>query len=400
MSFNNISQIGNNKCYSCRSCEQICPKKCITMEENFEGFFYPVIQTNVCIDCGICLSHCPAKSLPNFGRIEKQEFLAVKLKDSNKIMQSASGGVFAGVAEYILSMNGVVFGAAFTDSFSIAHTKAESMEELQKLKGSKYVESDTQRTFSEVKDFLNKGRLVLYSGTPCQIAGLQKFLGRDYENLYTLDLICHGTPSRKLFKKYIEWLENKYKGKIIYYDFRDKKIDGWSCCGKAKINDKTIIIKGFSDPYYSSFLKSDTYKMSCYSCEYANINNRPGDLSIGDFWGVSLLSPSFYSKKGVSEIVINTEKGKRIFDIVNKCFEIIYLTLEKASYQNKNLITCSKITKKREYVYEDIDIKTSNDLMKLLMPSKKDWIIGWIKEMIPSSIKVFLKSKIKCGITK
>ena len=393
---NSIKQICFENCYSCHSCEQICPKQCISMQETQEGFLYPHINSQICIDCGACLSHCPAHKYPN-SEVEdgkfKQEYFAIKLKNKTEILKSSSGGAFSGFAKMILEKGGIVFGAAFTEDFSVAHIKIDTIEELDKLKGSKYVESNTGNTYSEVKELLNSGKIVLYSGSPCQIAGLRKFLGKYYDNLFTLDLICHGTPSRKLFKKYIEWLGEKFKGRIIYYNFRDKKSGGWSCGGKTKTKTKTKTINGYNDPYYSSFLKSYTYKMSCYNCQYANIEKRSGDITIGDFWGVPYFYPHFYSEKGVSEIIINSQKGKELFETSANNFEILPITLEQAKYQNSNLTKPTKMPERRKTIYDQMDKIPLNDYMKSLLPGKKDLFIGWVKSIVPQSLKVWVKSK-------
>ena len=392
---NSIKKISPQHCYSCRSCEQICPKRCISMQETPEGFLYPHIKSELCVDCGMCLSHCPAHVLPEQYNFTKKYF-AGKLKNKNEIIKSSSGGAFAGFARYVLENGGIVYGAAFTEDFSVMHCRIESVEELKKLQGSKYVESNMGETYSEVQNSLKNGKKVLYSGTPCQIAGLRKFLACDYENLYTIDLICHGTPSRKLFKKYIEWLGNKFKGNIIYYNFRDKQSGGWSCGGKAKTKTKTKTktINGYNDPYYHSFLKSYTYKMSCYNCNYANIKKRPGDITIGDFWGVSYFYPQFYSEKGVSEIITNSQKGLSLFETAANNFDFIPITYEQAVYQNGNLTAPSKMPERRKTIYNGINDLPLDRYMKSLMPTRKEFFIGWIKSIVPKSLKVFLKSKI------
>lgn len=393
-----ITLISKNQCYSCRSCEQICPRHCISMKETKEGFLYPYVASEFCVDCGVCLSHCPAHEFPK-SEVGDSSFIqiyyAIKLKNKTEILKSSSGGAFAGFAKKIIAQGGYVFGSAFADDFSVAHCYVDSFDELEKLKGSKYVESNTCNTYSEVWELLKKGKTVLYSGCPCQIAGLRKFLGKDYDNLFTLDLICHGTPSRKLFKKYIAWLETKLKENIIYYSFRDKQTGGWSCGGKTKTKTRTKTINGFNDPYYSSFLKSFTYKMSCYNCTYADINRRPGDITIGDFWGVPYFYPKFYSKKGVSEIIINSQKGKSLFESVSNVFEILPITKEQAEYQNGNLVQPTKMPVRRKSVYNGIDELPLNEYMKSLMPGKKDLFSGWIKSIIPVPLKIFVKSKFK-----
>lgn len=223
-----VSIIDRKKCFSCCSCVQICPKNAIDMQENNEGFFYPSINESKCVECGLCLKHCPS-----FAPYEKNDFkktsYAVWLKDDKKLFESSSGALFSAAAEKILKNGGVVFGAAYNADLFVEHICIEDINELYKLKGSKYVESTTNSTYSKVLPYLKNGKKVLYSGTPCQIAGLKKFLGKDYENLFTMDLICHGVPSERLFHKYLEWQSGQLGGKIIYCGFRDKDVGGCSC---------------------------------------------------------------------------------------------------------------------------------------------------------------------------
>jgi len=198
---NNISIINYRNCFSCRSCFLSCPKDAIEMKESSEGFFYPYVN-NKCVDCGICLKVCPTRDKSTID-ISQQVSKVVYLRDDEKLKESTSGGAFCGFAEQVLKNNGVVFGAAYDDKLNVNQEYVESVEDLNKLKGSKYVESFTNNSYAKVKELLENNRYVLFSGTPCQIAGLKSFLRKDYEKLITLDLICHGVPSRKLFRNYL-----------------------------------------------------------------------------------------------------------------------------------------------------------------------------------------------------
>ena len=196
----NISKLNKNNCTGCRMCEQICPVNAIKMIENKEGFIEPVIDKTKCINCGLCSKRCP--QLNEIKREDyKMEVYAAKNKNIEEQKSSSSGGVFSVLANYVLENNGIVFGCAFNDNLIAEHIGIEDKNELYKLRGSKYVQSNTKNTFKDVKENLENSRMVLYSGTPCQIAGLKQFLGKEYDNLYTVDLVCHGVPSPKLFKK-------------------------------------------------------------------------------------------------------------------------------------------------------------------------------------------------------
>ena len=351
---NNVSVVNYKDCFSCRSCFLSCPKNAIEMIENEEGFFYPKVTEDKCIDCGICVKKCPS-----LNKVERENFeqfgLAVIAKDKNVLLKSSSGAASSIIANKIVTDGDVVFGAAYDENLFVQHIACKNFAELEKIKGSKYVESFTGDTFKEAKEYLENGQKVLYTGSPCQIAGLKKYLGKDYDNLFTIDLICHGVPSRKLFKNYIEWLSKCYKDKVIYYGFRDKDVGGWSCLTlKAKTQKKTKSIEAYCDPYYSSFLKAKSYKESCYTCPYAKIE-RIGDLTVGDFWGVENFYPEIDKKNGVSCVFVNSNKGKALFESVKEDFYVIPCKLEEVQKQNWNLNQPSKRPESRDSFYKDID---------------------------------------------
>ena len=352
MQNNSIACLDKSKCYSCHSCVLSCPKNAIRMQETSEGFLYPDVNAE-CVHCGICIHACPALTPPAIDVFEKECYCAYLL-DSEKRMQSTSGGVFSGLAEKIILDGGIVFGAAYDTDLNVSQIAVDNLNDLQKLKGSKYVESYTGDSFKQVKLFLDKGRSVLYSGTPCMIAGLKTFLGKTYENLITVDIICHGVPSRKLFRKYLEWLEKKYRGKIIYYGFRDKDVGGWSCGGKAKTKTKTKTIAGSCDPYYASFLRGETYRESCYTCPFAN-TQRIGDITLGDFWGVERFYPEIDRTKGVSCVIVNSCKGQAFFDSVKEKMYKQKTLLKDICVDNTNLNHPTVKSSIRSYIYIGIN---------------------------------------------
>ena len=395
---NNITQVLYTACYSCRSCEQSCPKFCITMQENEEGFLYPAVDDSRCINCGVCMKHCPALGTVKDASSEQKSYAAY-LKDGRKLAESTSGGVFAGIAEQVIEAGGVVFGAAYDENLYVRQTAADTVEGLGALKGSKYVESDTGDTFFRTKELLEAGRTVFYSGTPCQIAGLKAYLGREYDNLLTADLICHGVPSRKLFKKYLEWQGKKTGGKIIYVGFRDKDIGGWSCGGKVKTKTKTKTMNGFTDPYYASFLRCETYRESCYQCPYSSMN-RPGDITIGDFWGAENYYPDIDKTKGVSCIIVNTAKGRCFFDLAKERFYLRSTPLKNIQSQNDNLNHPSQRPMIRSTIYTDIDTKPLNMFFKRFRESRRGYrVVFYGRQCVSKIIPVPLKKLIKhvCG---
>lgn len=219
-------------CSGCRSCEQVCTQNCVTIEYDNEGFLYPTISKEKCINCGLCIRSCPAsKAVVTKSNLNNPVVYAAWNKVNNILNESSSGGVFSAIASYILKNNGVVFGCSLEDNLVAKHIGIRNEVELYKLRGSKYVQSDTQDTFKQVRNILKEGKQVFYTGTPCQIAGLKSFLARPYDNLITADLICHGVPSPKVFKEYLNMLEKKHGGKVVYFKFRDKEKYGWEGYG-------------------------------------------------------------------------------------------------------------------------------------------------------------------------
>lgn len=223
-------------CTGCRACEQVCAHHAITFGEDKEGFQVPVINAKICVDCGLCQKRCPQNT--ETVKFPVKDVYAARDKDNEEIHRSASGGVFAVAARHILSNGGYVVGAAYENHYEVSHILINDLSDLAKLQSSKYVQSNTQDTYSRVKELLNAGNTVLYSGTPCQIGGLKAYLHKDYENLVTMEVICHGVPSPKLFQRYIRWTEKRLKGKLLFFDFRDKNY-GWGLDYMTKTKTKT-----------------------------------------------------------------------------------------------------------------------------------------------------------------
>lgn len=393
----NTVDIINIDCTGCRACEQTCPKNAITMEENKEGFLYPKIDKEKCIKCGLCLKKCHTQK-QCLEEKQESEFLAIKPTKKDIAKKSTSGGLAYIISNYIIENKGIVYGSVYDEDLYVKHIKIKSEKELEKLRGSKYVISDTENTFSQVKDNLDSGIKVLYTGTACQIAGLKAFLGKDYNNLYTLDIVCHGTPSFKMFKKYTEYLEEKYNAKVIEYEFRNKDKKQWGMGFVAKVKltyknkakTKIKYLKADFDPYYINFLKGNTYRESCYSCKYADYNKRPADLTIADFWGIEKYRPKFYDENGVSLCVVNTQKGKELLKNINDKVIIEKTKKEEAISQNSNLIKPTFRPKIRDTIYSEIDILTAQEFVNKRLKVKKS-IILVLKHITPKKIRMIYK---------
>lgn len=378
-------------CTGCRACEQLCPKQCISMKSNEEGFLVAEIDESGCIGCGLCQKRCPQNNMPE--KHSPIKVLAVRYKKDVELKESASGGAFVALAHRVLEQEGVVFGAAYGEGWKVGHISVRKEEDLYKLQGSKYVQCDTLHTYLEVKTLLNEGRKVLFSGTPCQIAGLRSFLRKDYDNLLTIDLICHGVASPKLFQKYIEWLGIETKGKILYYNFRDKS-GGWGLGYKAKVKTKTKTKTKTKianlDPYYYHFLKGDTYRECCYRCRYCT-QERVGDITLGDYWGIEQEHSKFYSTKGVSVMLLNTDKALGCFEQARSLFYTQESTFEQASRKNHNLLSPTKRALLRDTVYNHLNDMSAAEYFSTVLKVPHS-IKNTLKAIFPMRIKLFLKS--------
>lgn len=374
---NNISKI-KNMCFGCRGCEQVCPKSCIKISSSNEGFLYPHVNEDMCIGCGWCLKVCPAQHT-NIHRNKPQKVYAFKNKNNEEIIHSASGGAAHIATKVILEQHGVVYGAAYNEDFLVRHIEVVDGVLKNKLQSSKYVQSDIGDCYSKAKMALSNGQKVLFTGTPCQIAGLYTFLGGDNPNLYTLDLICHGVPSPKFFKKYLEYQRYRMGDDITYYNFRSKEKRGWGTqyLIKTKTKSKTNVLS--LDKYGKHFLIGDCYRESCYHCPYANLQ-RVGDITVGDFWGIQKSHPDFHAFNGVSCVLINSKKGHTLFEKMKTMSETKEVSITQILSKQGNLKAPSKRPKDRDNFYKNINedyfissIKIGmqiNSRLKSLMPFK------------------------------
>lgn len=305
----------NDICTGCSVCHDACELGCISMVFNEEGFRVPVIDEKCCVDCKRCQQACPA--INDSPRNKVKKIFAAWQKDENKRQQSTSGGVFRALAETVLSDGGVVFGAIFNQSFKLLHSRADNIEQLIPMLGSKYLQSDTSGIFNSAIDVLGKGKKILFSGTPCQIDALYHYMylnKRNTENLVSCDVMCHGVCSPELFYDYADYLRKKYKSDIVKYNFRSKA-HGWknmSVCVTYS-NGETKTYRSWYCPYHTWFGQHLSLRRSCFVCKYRSIE-RVGDITIGDFWSIDKVFPDLNSKNGISAVFVNTEKGMALFD--------------------------------------------------------------------------------------
>lgn len=384
MSKNKIRLVDRKEdCCGCGTCALVCPKQAITMRAGELGSIYPIINHDQCIGCEKCNKICAYQSEQKIKDKVKLVYAAMAEK-SNLLLKSASGGVFATVAENILDHGGIVYGCSMEheDGKLIPrHIGIEEKSELHKLQGSKYVQSFLGDVFREVKKELKSQRIVLFSGTPCQVDALNKYLEKeDTSSLYTIDIICHGVPSAQLFEEYIKELEKKKHGKVTEFCFRDKTW-GWGLNGKyTLINAKgEKSIENFSadiSSYYSFFLESETYRQSCYSCKYAG-SERVSDITIGDYWCVEKEHPeyleenggTFPEKKGISCILVNTLQGENLLENFSRKLKIEKTEFSKVAKWNAQLRRASVHTEKRNKIIDCYEKKGYKGIEKLFRNS-------------------------------
>lgn len=304
------------ECCGCTACFHICPINCIVMKEDEEGFLYPNIDKAKCIHCNKCKEVCPNRNIEN--RNTRTQTFVGYYKDDEVRKQSSSGGIFSAIAEWILQQKGVVFGAAFDENFEVHHIAVETKEELIKLRGSKYVQSRLENTFLEAKEYLEKKRKVLFTGTACQIAGLKNYLSAEYENLYTVDVLCHGAPSPKIWRMYLDDKKEQYQASINKVEFRNKD-DGWKnyFINIAFSNMERFYTHHNKEKFMRMFLDNLDLRPSCYSCVFKEIP-RISDVTIGDSWGVEKYMPDMDDDKGTSVILVHSSNGEKIFREIRK----------------------------------------------------------------------------------
>ncbi len=295
-------------CTGCTACMNICPAQCIVMRRDREGFDYPVANPDLCVKCGKCEKVCPV--LNPAAPVKPLESLAAR--NAKYLRGSSSGGVFPAVAAEVIKAGGVVYGAIINEDMTIGHTDAEDMAGVQKMRGSKYVQSDLYGTYEEVRCHLDEGRRVLFTGTPCQIAGLKSYLGRDDDRLLTLDFACHGVPSPGLWEKYVKMLREKSRGDLVNVRFRDK-LRSWmhydfTCDFVIDGKQIEVRVPYMRNPYMNLFVNDMTLRPSCYRCPARN-GKSGSDLTLADLWNVRKAVPEMSDDKGVSLVLVNTEKG-------------------------------------------------------------------------------------------
>lgn len=375
----------SNKCTGCMACLNSCPVDCISSVIDTEGFYQPIINKDRCIKCGKCTKSCPVLQDAVKKVNDEPIVYAAWNKDEEVLKRSSSGGIFGVFAKYIIENNGVVFGAAYNEDLLVEHIAIDSLEGLKLLHGSKYVQSKIDKIFRRVKSALDRGQHVLFTGTPCQVAGLYRFLGEDnYNNLFTCDLVCHGVPSPGVFRRYIDYLEAKENAQLKSIEMRTKK-RGWVQNSEMSLifNDKKISVNPSSkDPYMNGFIYSTFLRKSCYDCQYAK-TPRESDITLGDFWGIGNDKPLNHpTKQGVSLVLVNSDKGQELFQ---QCVDKMFFeerSLEEAKKGNVMLSPHKHSNHYREKFFEEYKTKSFEELIPKYLKRRQSLKSSLIKVLV------------------
>lgn len=391
-------------CTGCTACASICPQKCICMTEDVDGFTYPKIANEaLCISCGACEQVCPI-----LNQIEHKEFLtkayAALSKSDLLRMESSSGGIFSELSKIVIQSRGIVYGASYDKNNSVEHIGVDNIDDLGKLRGAKYSQSNLGNSFLTIKKQLDSGIKVLFSGTPCQIGGLKAFLKKDYENLLCIDFVCHGVPSPLVWKKYVN-----YRAKIDdnsnspdYINLRNKE-SGWSKYSYSVefhyTNGKRYICNNSEDVFMKLFVNNYILRRSCSACHFKGYG-RLSDITLGDFWGIWDINSEMDDNKGTSLVLINSLKGEELFRSASGNIKSSQVTLEQASIMNPSLLQSSLLHSSRDKVLSEIiqngfetviPLFQSNQSVKTLLPVKIRNMLSRLKKKRRQKVKDSVK---------
>lgn len=368
--------VKSDLCCGCGNCKSVCPKNCISMIEDRNGFIMPSIEETFCVNCGKCKAVCPMMDYVAQQNLKHTSY-AVYAKNEVDRFNGSSGGVFGIAAKYILSEGGAIYGAAFDNNLQLKTTKAENEQALFPLYKSKYLQCDTNTAFCDIRKLLNEGKKILYTATPCQVQALKKYLGKDYDNLWTIDFLCHGVPSQKLFDLCRSYIEKKKGITIKEFQFRAKKNNGatphyykikYDKNGKTKEKIELYL----KSPFYFGFQKYISLRESCYQCPFA-MSNRPGDITIGDFHSIDKYIKGINRFEGVSTLVLNTDKGMELWSGIRDNF-VEYPVDFSILIENKELMSGPTPSPKgREIFWDDFQALPFEEFAEKHLNSSREW---------------------------
>ena len=380
------------QCNGCHACYNICPTKAISMQEDKNGFLYPKVNMQKCINCNLCIKVCPILNREEIKRNENKAYACINNNEDERL-KSSSGGIFILLAKEIIKRNGVVFGACFDENYQVYHTYSESDKDLQKFMTSKYVQSKIGNAYQQVKKFLIANRYVLFTGTPCQIAGLKSFLCKDYDKLYTQDIICHGVPSPKVWARYLDY-RNKLDGASpVQINFRQKD-NGWSLFALVlSYNTSAYKQNHQGDLFMQAFLKNACLRESCYNCFFRK-KNRYSDITLADYWGIQKIYPELNDEKGVSLVIVNSEKGMELLNSIKPLTRCVETDFEKSIQYNPAYLKSPNFNKKkRKKFFKELDNMDFDKLVKKYIPNK-DSIYKKLVRKIKNKCKNIIKKEV------
>lgn len=382
-----LPQLCDNKtCTGCLACVNACNHGALTITKDDEGFYRPRLNAEKCIMCGLCEKSCPILNKPHRHNKDNINVFASWHTDDLIRKNSSSGGAFTALAETILKHQGTIIGAAYNEDMVIEHMAVDNIDGLRKLRLSKYAQSNIGNIFNYTRELLRKGLLVMFVGTPCQIAGLKSFLKKDYENLLSVDFICHGVPSIDFFTSYLEWLEPK-TGKPAMINFRDKR-KGWYDNLRVITNTKgkTITMKGKEDAYWVAFNRNNCLQESCYKCEAQGFP-RCSDITLADFWCIGHVFPFGHKgeiEKGISMIVVSNPQKQNWVDEAKNTMYIERRSIDESIAGNSAGVLSSTRPQSRDFFYKDLKVLVFSEFRKKYMiPTKKETLVKFFREYLP-----------------
>lgn len=369
-------------CTGCGTCSVICPRHCVTMVPDEYGFYHPEINKSQCVDCNLCRKKCPQNNKEN-KRLPLKVFAAWN-KDPDERESSSSGGIAAGFYQYALEHKYYICGTKFSKGMALRHMITKNQKDRMLFKGSKYVQSLAYPIFEEIQFLLKQGEKILFVGTPCQVSGLLAFLGKEPQNLITVDLVCHGVPSQKYLIEHLKNVSNlKIDSEDIEITFRDKK--GWYLDIKQNGNSNYRRLS-HKDLYYKGFLNALFYRESCYHCKYA-CTERVADITIGDFWGLGKMYSVSYITEKVSLVLINSCKGEEFWNNAKQFFIFEERTIDEAVIDNEQLVHPSSYNQltnrfKTLYLKQGFENAAKKCLRKVILKYKKEEFLTKLKYKI------------------
>ncbi len=363
-----INIVNKVECCGCEACYNVCPKNCIEMKSDEDGFLYPRVNQDTCINCGLCEKVCPIINHVPREKNDNQEAYLMQHNDDEICRQSTAGGAFTGIASYVIEKGGIVFGVEMTEDYKVRHTSAETIEELEKFRNSKYVQSRIGTVFQQVKRELSKGRMVCFSGTPCQVEGLRHFLGKDYENLILVDVVCRAVPSPGVWEKYIKY-EVEQKGEISSVRFRDKTLGYQYSTMELKSKVEKTYRGGIeSQPWLRMFFSGMIIRPSCTDCIFRS-RYRNSDFTIWDCFNSYEFDKSFNERKGTTRVLVHSEKGRVILEEIKKDYYVSEINADYAVSGVAEMVVSPQCNERKNEFFDYYSSTQFNEILNMFFPS-------------------------------